>query len=832
MTDPTADPLVSIVIVTYGTGPIVVEALEAIARCTPLAHEVIVVDNPVHERGSPTAGLDGRSDILLVRPTENLGFAGGNELGVRHASGTFVCFLNPDVIVDHGWLEPLVDTLDDPVVGIAAPVLVNPDGTLQEAGQLLYPDACTAAIGGPEVMTNQWANVFSRDVDYASAACWVVRRLEHIERGGFDIRYHPAYFEDVDYALRVELEGMRTRLVADVPVVHHHGQGGSGRSLALGEASQATFRAIWTDTIAGRPQRPATDDEVRINRDRLVADSRQIDGRPVRSGETAWRDLFADAVRDARHRPRDRVTMFTDVPLPDADRAAAASAGLEVRLLPPEPAERRTVNWTLVLVAAFLLAPAGVLARWLILRSPAGALTADEAYTGVESFEIVGGRIPVVLGGTSYTLPFEGYLYAPFAALLGANVVVLKLLSTVSWALASAAIFFVGRQLSNRRTGLVAAAMCWITPGGLLSISVTAYSGYASGLLVTVVAFFVAAVIVDSTDPRRWVLTMFGAFAGFGFWLHPMFLASLVPMVLVVLWTHRRRRDAWLAVVGGGIVGCAPLLAWNAVNSWPSLDAPVEVEGTYTDRLRTFAVDLVPRAFGLRDGSLDWQPNGFVGPILYLAILLLTLYGVVVLIRRPRPPSRFLLPAVLLGVFPIMALFQNLIFAADGRYGIISFPFLVIAMAVGIDELAGRDFPARFAVVAAAVATVWIGGLIVPTVRPLVVATDGDPNAHLEALVERLDDAGIDRIYGSYWAVLPVDFVGDRHIVGGVFPFWPIRFPERQRTVEATPIADIAILFLTTDEEPIRLPMRIENYERTVYGDIVLYLPIAAPGDV
>ena len=53
----------------------------------------------------------------------------------------------------------------------------------------------------------------------------------------------------------------------------------------------------------------------------------------------------------------------------------------------------------------------------------------------------------------------------------------------------------------------------------------------------------------------------------------------------------------------------------------------------------------------------------------------------------------WLLPAVLVGVFPIMALFENLIFAIDGRYAIISFPFLVIAMAIGVDALAGRDDP-------------------------------------------------------------------------------------------------------------------------------------------
>ena len=49
---------------------------------------------------------------------------------------------------------------------------------------------------------------------------------------------------------------MRTRLVADVPLVHHHGQGGAGQNLAMGEASQAVFRSIWADRIADRPSRP------------------------------------------------------------------------------------------------------------------------------------------------------------------------------------------------------------------------------------------------------------------------------------------------------------------------------------------------------------------------------------------------------------------------------------------------------------------------------------------------------------------------------------------------------------------------------------------------
>ena len=100
-------------------------------------------DSRVASRRSP--------DITLIEVDENLGFSGGNNLGAHHATGELLCFLNPDVVVGPGWLEPLVASLDDPTVGIAAPVLVNVDGSLQEAGQLDVRRWVHAAVGGPEV---------------------------------------------------------------------------------------------------------------------------------------------------------------------------------------------------------------------------------------------------------------------------------------------------------------------------------------------------------------------------------------------------------------------------------------------------------------------------------------------------------------------------------------------------------------------------------------------------------------------------------------------------------------------------------------------------------
>ena len=314
-------------------------------------------------------------------------------------------------------------------------------------------------------------------------------------------------------------------------------------------------------------------------------------------------------------------------------------------------------------------------------------------------------------------------------------------------------------------------------------------------------------------------MVLFGVIAGFGFWLHPMFLATLVPMVAFVLWTVRRRLDGWLSVIGGGILGCLPLLLWNAVNSFPSLETPVKVPGTYTERLRTFALDLLPAGSACGTPDSNWYHDP-LGPIVYLALIAVAVFGLVTIVRRPAPRSRYLLLVVLVAVFPMMALFRNLIYANDGRYAMISFPFLVLALAAGVDALAGRRPPLRAIGVIGLVAVVWIAVFIRPTADPYLDQLGTDPNAQLGEIVDLLDERGIDRVYGSYWAVLPVDFAGDNRIVSGVFPFWPIRFPDRQRVVGATPSEDVAVIFMSYDEDPAYLllargPLRAHRDRRS-----------------
>lgn len=238
---PTEAPTVSFVAVTFGTDSALIDAslakLESSCRFDDVAAEVIIVDNPHpvsgHACGHHLAMTTG--GIRLALPDENLGFGGGNELGIRAARASTICLVNPDLMVHDGWLAPMLDELAAHPDDVIAPRLLTADGELDEAGQLVGPDGRTAP-----------APDGAADVDYASAACWLMRASTHERVGGFDPRFHPAYFEDVDYAFRLRRLGNRIRLHPTVALTHLRG-GSVGPSDEAPDISDqlATFRELW-----------------------------------------------------------------------------------------------------------------------------------------------------------------------------------------------------------------------------------------------------------------------------------------------------------------------------------------------------------------------------------------------------------------------------------------------------------------------------------------------------------------------------------------------------------------------------------------------------------
>ena len=177
------------------------------AHVDPALAEIIVVGNQMRPAEADTIGP--HDDLVLLVSEINLGFGGGNNYAASHARGEYLVLLNDDSTVEPGWLDNLLLTADaDPSIGAVGSCIVAPDGTLQEAGSVLWHDGLASHIGeGLEGVSTRYQ--YRRLTDYASANGLMVRRSAWDALGGFDDRFHPAYYEDVDLCLGLEMLGYR-----------------------------------------------------------------------------------------------------------------------------------------------------------------------------------------------------------------------------------------------------------------------------------------------------------------------------------------------------------------------------------------------------------------------------------------------------------------------------------------------------------------------------------------------------------------------------------------------------------------------------------------------
>lgn len=222
-----ATPLASIVILTHDDGDYLEECLAAVARHTPLPHEVIVVDNASSD--GATARLrrmaGGRKARLIVNK-ENRFFAAGNNQGIRAARGRHIVLLNADAVVGPGWLSLLAACADeDPAIGLVGPC------SNFAAGYQHVSSPGYARVQDFPAFAERWARRRAgrrRDVHRLIAFCLLIKR-EVVERVGLlDERFGPGGYEDYDYCLRVRQAGFRIVLAEDA-FVHHYGGKGYGR---------------------------------------------------------------------------------------------------------------------------------------------------------------------------------------------------------------------------------------------------------------------------------------------------------------------------------------------------------------------------------------------------------------------------------------------------------------------------------------------------------------------------------------------------------------------------------------------------------------------------
>jgi GT2 family glycosyltransferase len=247
-----ARPDVTVVMLTYNRWDLTKEALRLLAEMTEPRYEVVIVDNASTD--GTLAALERVEGARILRNPTNVGFGPGNNQGAAMARGRYLLLLNSDAWVRPGWLEPLIEVADaDPGVAAVAPKLLYPDGRLQEAGSIIWRDGRVRQYGDGD-RSNRPEYNFRRTVDYASAACLLIRRSAFTSVGGFDPRFAPVYYEDVDLCLALGAGPGRVVYQPRSVVEHVRGASSTGgvRSARV-ERNRRLLRARWQSILDRRP---------------------------------------------------------------------------------------------------------------------------------------------------------------------------------------------------------------------------------------------------------------------------------------------------------------------------------------------------------------------------------------------------------------------------------------------------------------------------------------------------------------------------------------------------------------------------------------------------
>jgi GT2 family glycosyltransferase len=247
-------PLISVVMVLYGGWEIARRAIAALVENTDPYFELILIDNASRDDTATRVDEEVVGASVILNET-NRGFGVASNQGAEQSRGRYLCLLNSDALVQPGWLGPLLEALEgDPTVGAAVPLLLNEDGSIQEAGCVIDSIGHAHAVGS-DGDPGDFQYRFRREVDFGSAACMVVGRDVFADVGGFDPAYAPAYFEDVDLCFKLRKRGLRTMYEPRSRVVHvRFGSGSFESARNLMEKNRHLFVEQWGDRLAQRPR--------------------------------------------------------------------------------------------------------------------------------------------------------------------------------------------------------------------------------------------------------------------------------------------------------------------------------------------------------------------------------------------------------------------------------------------------------------------------------------------------------------------------------------------------------------------------------------------------
>ncbi len=238
-------PLISIIIVNYDTSDLTLDCLKSLSKIyhPDFEFNVVVVDNGSQKEFKLPVKLR-KDNLEIIRTDNNIGFTGGNNLGITYAAKQYnpdyFLLLNSDTTVTPSFLHELLLSIQGDDRGIAVSKILFEKGYEFYAknydkdhlgnviwfagGTIDWPYLRAFHRGVDEVDRGQFDHLV--DTDFATGCCMLIKREVIEEVGLLDKKYF-LYLEDVDYSIRAKRKGYKI-IFSPKSVIYHKNAGSSG----------------------------------------------------------------------------------------------------------------------------------------------------------------------------------------------------------------------------------------------------------------------------------------------------------------------------------------------------------------------------------------------------------------------------------------------------------------------------------------------------------------------------------------------------------------------------------------------------------------------------
>ena len=210
--------LVSIIVLNYNAGDLLLNCIKSIKESSYENIEIIVVDN-ISSDDSQIKCQKKYPEIKLIQNKENLGYCGGNNVGIQASKGEFIVILNPDTVVEPNWLDELISAHNKFGDGLYQPKILslNEENTIQSTGNMLHVFGFGFARDKGEKIVDK--NEEIEKINYASGTCLFTTKKVLDNIGLFD-EFLFLYHDDLDLGWRAAQVGISSFYVPNSKIFH------------------------------------------------------------------------------------------------------------------------------------------------------------------------------------------------------------------------------------------------------------------------------------------------------------------------------------------------------------------------------------------------------------------------------------------------------------------------------------------------------------------------------------------------------------------------------------------------------------------------------------